>query len=107
MADAYIIIDEAAMAEFTVQELTHLFERTVTKIESAAKKACPVNTGRLRASITHEVSAEGKEVVARVGTNVEYAAYVEFGTRHMPARSFLRSALGSVQTTYGYAVEGE
>lgn len=37
---------------------------------------CPVQTGRLRGSIT--VNVEGS--TAEIGTNVEYAQYVEFGT---------------------------
>lgn len=46
--------------------------------EGFAKKACPVDTGRLRNSITHTVVAAKKE--AHIGTNVEYAAYDELGT---------------------------
>ena len=38
-------------------------------VEGEAKENAPVDTGRLRASITHEV----KENTARVGTNVKYA----------------------------------
>lgn len=37
-----------------------------------------VDTGRLRGSISHTVNQHDKEVV--VGTNVDYAPYVEFGT---------------------------
>ncbi len=46
--------------------------------EGYAKKLCPVDTGNLRGSITHQVSPEGQ--AAYVGTNNEYAAYVELGT---------------------------
>jgi phage gpG-like protein len=37
--------------------------------EGYAKKECPVDTGRLRNSISHDV----KEKTAYIGTNVEYA----------------------------------
>ena len=43
-----------------------------------AKRLCPVDTGLLRNSITHAVDTEEKSVI--IGTNVEYAAYVELGT---------------------------
>lgn len=43
--------------------------------ETAAKLLTPVDTGRLRNSITHQV-APGERAVY-VGTNVEYAKYVE------------------------------
>lgn len=46
------------------------------KKEITEKKA--VDTGRLRASISHKVDKENK--CAYIGTNVEYAPYVEFGT---------------------------
>ena len=50
-------------------------------IEGEAKRRCPVDTGRLRGSITTAATIEDDEkVVARVGTNVEYAAAVEYGT---------------------------
>ncbi len=38
-----------------------------------------VDTGRLRNSITHQVNKDKKEVY--IGTNVEYAPYVELGHR--------------------------
>lgn len=44
--------------------------------EGYAKTECPVNTGNLRNSITYAV--DGNEVV--IGTNVEYAPFVEMGT---------------------------
>lgn len=49
--------------------------------EGYAKKEAPVakeNGGRLRNSISHKVDPD--EPAAYVGTNVEYAPYVEFGT---------------------------
>ena len=46
--------------------------------------------GNLRSSITHRVVSDEE---ARVGTNVEYAPYVEQGTSKMAAQPFLRPAL--------------
>ena len=46
--------------------------------EGYAKKLCPVDTGNLRNSITHTVDEE--EPAAYIGSNAEYAAYVELGT---------------------------
>ena len=44
--------------------------------EGYAKMNCPVDTGRLRNSISH--GSEGDDTMV-VGTNVEYAPYVELG----------------------------
>lgn len=46
--------------------------------EGYAKKLCPVDTGNLRNSISHTVD-EG-DTTAYIGTNAEYAPYVELGT---------------------------
>ena len=46
--------------------------------EGYAKKLAPVDTGNLRNSITHRVD-EG-EPAAYIGSDTEYAAYVELGT---------------------------
>lgn len=50
-------------------------------------------TGRLRASITHEILDDATGPFARVGTNLPYALYLELGTRRMAPRPFLRRAL--------------
>ena len=51
--------------------------------ESYAKQLCPVKTGNLRNSITHQRMSEDTEAV---GTNVEYAPYVELGHHQEPGR---------------------
>lgn len=53
-------------------------EKIGLKVEDYAKKLCPVDTGNLRNSITHLV--DDQEPAAIIGTNNEYAAYVELGT---------------------------
>ncbi len=60
-------------------------------IEGQAKELCPVDTGFLKGSITHDVNAEGDAV--RIGTNVEYGIYQELGTVKMAAQPYLRPAL--------------
>ena len=67
------------------------------KVEAGAKRRCPVDTGRLRSSITHELRVDAEGLHAVVGTDVEYAAYVEFGTSRMHAQPFLRPALDEVR----------
>ena len=44
-----------------------------------------VQTGRLRASIIHQVTKTGDGITAEIGTNVVYSKYLEFGTvNHSP-----------------------
>lgn len=51
---------------------------TAIKVQRGAKQRCPVDTGRLRASIAMEPFKGGLTI--DVGTKVKYAPYVEFGT---------------------------
>ena len=66
--------------------------------EGYAKRACPVDTGRLRNSITHIVDEGTRHVI--IGTNVEYAPYVELGTRHQKPQPFLKPAANDHYSTY-------
>jgi len=62
-------------------------------VQRDAKKLAPVDTGRLRASITPEVRTAFHTIEGVVGSNVVYAPYQEFGTKYMPGRFYLRDAL--------------
>lgn len=63
-----------------------------------------VDTGNLRNSITHTTDDE----YAYIGTNVEYAPYVEFGTsKHPEERPFLRNAIQNNQNEYRTIVENQ
>ena len=72
--------------------------------ETYAKQLCPVDTGRLRNSISHAQQDENTEVI---GTNVEYAPFVELGTRNMAARPYLRPAAENHGTEYKDVLENE
>lgn len=71
------------------------------KAEGYAKADCPVKTGRLKNSISNAIQEDG----VYIGTNVEYAPYVEYreDLRHDPPEygggkaHFLRDAA----TTHG------
>lgn len=71
--------------------------------EAYAKLKCPVDTGRLRNSITHAVSG----VTVYIGTNVEYAPYVEMGTVNTKAQPFLRPAVSGHSKQYKEIIENE
>lgn len=71
--------------------------------ESYAARKCPVDTGNLRGSITHEVDAGDSAVY--IGTNVEYAPYVELGTSRQKAQPFLRPAASGHGAQYRQVLE--
>lgn len=58
-------------------------QQAVHILMADAKKFSPVDTGRLRSSIAGTVSQVGfpqKRIQGIVGTNIEYAPYMEYGT---------------------------
>ena len=59
---------------------------TALELEGNAKQDCPVDTGRLRASIQTENVGD---LEYEVGTDVEYAKYVHDGTRKKAPKPFL------------------
>ena len=80
--------------EDVLEGLQKDIEKAALTLEKNAKQNCPVDTGKLRASITTEVG----NLEAEVGTNVEYALYVEFGTSKQSAQPFMRPALDKAIT---------
>lgn len=79
-----VYLNDAALAQLlrgpggaVVRDLT----RRAIRVESAAKRLCPVDHGRLRSSINWRLGRDVRGFYADVGTNVEYALAVEFGTR--------------------------
>lgn len=74
----------------TDQQIDAALEAIGLKVEGYAKLICPVDTGRLRNSITHVVKTNEKTVY--IGTNVEYAAAVECGTSRQRPQPYLKPA---------------
>lgn len=70
--------------------------KLAVQVETGAKQRCPVDTGRLRSSISWRLEQEQGGLAAYVGTVTEYAPFVELGTRFMSARPFLLPALRAV-----------
>lgn len=104
-------------------------ERCGMQAEGYAKDLVPVDTGNLRNSISHAVDED--KLDAYVGTNTEYAAYVELGTgqyaeggrptpwvyqddngnwhwtRGNPAQPFLKPSVADHAQTYRNIIEDE
>ena len=69
--------------------------------EGYAKKDTPVDTGRLRNSISHATDDEA----AYIGTNVEYAPYVELGARGRKGVHMLQRAASEHTDEYKQLME--
>lgn len=86
----------------TNDSINSALEMIGIEAEKFAKALCPVGTpestgiagymgGTLRNSIAHQVVMQ--ETAVYVGTNVEYAPYVELGTSKMAKRPYLKPAI--------------
>lgn len=89
MADVTFTSNRAELLATVNEAKKRALEIMGGKAESYAKQLAPVDTGRLRNSITHAQLNENTEVI---GSNVEYAPYQELGTSRMAAHPFLRPA---------------
>lgn len=95
-----IVFDRAALNRlFTSPQegVARDLARRAVKVERAAKQLCPVDTGRLRSSITWEIAEDARGLHAVIGTNVTYAPYVELGTSTTRAQPYLRPALAAAR----------
>lgn len=90
-----------AVARAMNRAIASALEEIGLTAEGYAKRLCPVDTGRLRNSITH--TTDGRD--AYIGTNVEYAPYVEEGTRRAAAQPFLKPAAADHASTYRAILE--
>ena len=74
-----IFVDNSEKVGAALQDaIVRALERCGMQAEGYAKDLAPVDTGNLRNSISHRVNEREKTVY--VGTDAEYAAYVELGT---------------------------
>lgn len=94
-------LEAALIAVGLAAETNAKNEITKAVYNTPESKSGYVRTGRLRNSITN---AHDEDSVY-IGTNVEYAAFVEIGTTKMKARPYLRPAATQYTEQYKELVE--
>lgn len=72
--------------------------RKANRLRNLIVEGVPVDTGRLKQSIGVQKVQDGEY---RVGTNVDYAPYVEFGTRRQAPQPFMRPAIERLKSEDG------
>ena len=92
------LIEQAAFSQIETA-----LEKVGLMAERNAKIACPVDTGRLRNSITHTHDKN----TAYICTDVEYAPYVEMGTTNTKAQPYLKPAIADHIQEYKSTIEQE
>lgn len=72
------------------QSLAKVVRMNAAELERNAKRNTPVKTGALQRSITTEYTDNG--TTAAIGPYMDYAQYVELGTRFMQAQPYMQPA---------------
>ncbi len=83
-----------------IDESAHVIGRQVVQI---AERYAPKRTGRLATSISYAYDNVTHSISFIVGA--PYGIFVEYGTRHSHAHPYLRPALNTVGTIYGFQTE--
>lgn len=95
--DALPPAKERALEAIGMQaEANAKIEVTRAVYDTPESKSGYIRTGALRNSISHAYDSDS----AYVGTNLEYAPYVEMGTSKMPPRPFIRPAVENYMDEY-------
>lgn len=111
-----------AIKKATNEAIYNALEIIGNKAADYAAGLAPVDTSNLKNSMTSEVSQEEKAVY--IGTNVEYAPFVEFGHHQevgryvpaigkrlvrefVPAQPFLKPAIENHMDEYKHILESE
>lgn len=91
-------LGQALIAIGMVAESNAKQEITKAVYDTPESKSGYIRTGRLRNSIGYGVDTD--EPAVYIGSNVEYAPYVELGTSKMRARPFLKPAVENYAGEY-------
>lgn len=76
-----IIANLEAMSGGVADAVEKAVLRELKRVQADAKRLAPVETGHLRMSITTDVKCDTNgDIIGAVGSNLEYAAAVEFGS---------------------------
>ncbi len=71
-----------------MQDVKNAVRLNTSEMQKSAQRKVPVDTGALKRSLNMELTRGGFE--GKVGSNMEYAPYVEVGTRYQTAQPYMR-----------------
>lgn len=94
MADVSFKWSGAKITEVGLEAAERDLRRRGNRVLNAARRNVSVDSGRLKASLKLDVEREGRGVVVRVGSNLDYARYEEEGTGVYAGRGFITPKTG-------------
>lgn len=72
-------------------------------LQRDAMRNAAVDTGTLKRSISIDIEDEG--LTAKIQPNVEYAPYIEYGTRYMSAQPFMKPSFLTQSIAFKQALD--
>ncbi len=84
-------------------DVSKIVKDTAMKIQANAKQKTPVKSGTLKRSIGVDLSTD--EMSAEIGTSLEYAAHVEFGTAPRTISVYEANVLSDGKQFFGKEVK--
>jgi HK97 gp10 family phage protein len=85
------------IAERLFEVVSAIIRKASYDVEAHAKSVVPVDTGKLKNSITVEFPSQTKAIIS---PHTEYAVFVEFGTRRQRAKPYMRPAAERVTPSF-------
>ena len=80
-------------------------EEAMIMIEADTKQLCPVDSGTLKRSYTHEVEDKDNTITGAVGTNVEYAYWADQKQPHLTQAADMN--MGKIKEKFKTELGGE
>lgn len=94
----FVLTNPEALQKVLLQHVT----KVAVAVQGYALSIVPQDTGTLGRSIQVTPNlGTGPKPEVRVTTDVFYAPFVEYGTKHMAAQPYLGPALSTVKAKYG------
>lgn len=83
-------LSQALYEKTNLEAVKMIVQKNGAQLQQKAQRNTPVDTGNLRRSEQLEIENGG--MTARVAATANYAPYVEFGTRFMDGRHYMKAA---------------
>lgn len=83
---------------YQLDDVKHAVKKHGAKLQEKAQRNAPVDTGALKRSIGFDLEDDGFTAV--VSPHTDYDIYVEFGTRFMTGRWYMKAAFVEVKHAF-------
>lgn len=81
MAKNFTFIDNSKQVKAALRKVSgQALEEAALLVEGQAKALAPVDSGELRDKIDHTIKEQNGMKIAQIGSPLDYAIYVEYGT---------------------------